>query len=80
MGRKVCRDSSLSGLAGSNPAFLEDVGLPPTPQHLLARLDYDKDFEPGNVRWIPRTEHDKRAITHSVQQKYKDKPKPSDDQ
>ncbi len=62
------------------PTFLEDVGLPPTPQHVLARLDYDKDFEPGNVRWIPKTEHDKRAIAYSVQQKYKDKSKPSDDQ
>jgi hypothetical protein len=62
------------------PAFLEDVGLPPTPQHMLVRLDYDKDYEPSNVRWIPKAEHHKRVIAHSNQQKYKDKPKPSDDQ
>jgi transposase len=56
------------------------VGLPPTPQHVLVRLDYDKDYEPSNVRWIPKTEHTKKSIAHSLQQKYKDKPKPSDDQ
>jgi hypothetical protein len=62
------------------PTFLEDVGLPPTPQHVLARLDYDKDFEPDNVHWIPKAEHEKRVGARSNQQKYKDKPKPSDDQ
>ncbi len=62
------------------PAFLEDVGLPPTPNHVLTRIDYDKDFEPSNVRWIHRTEHNKKSIAYSNQQQYKDKPKPSKDQ
>jgi transposase len=62
------------------PAFLEDVGYPPTPDHVLARIDYDKDYEPSNVRWIPKTEHTEKSIAHSLQQRYKDKPKPSDEQ
>jgi transposase len=61
-------------------AFLEDVGYPPTPQHVLARIDYDKDFEPSNVRWIPRIEHMERSIARGNQQRYEDKPQPSDDQ
>jgi transposase len=74
-GIKMC-DRWVKGF----PAFLEDVGLPPTPGHVLARFDYDKDYEPSNVRWIPKAEHDKRAIAHSLKHKYKDKPSPSDDQ
>ncbi len=62
------------------PAFLEDVGLPPTPQHVLVRLDYDKDYEPSNMCWMPRTEHQRRVIARVNQKRYKDKPKPSDDQ
>ncbi len=60
-------------------AFLEDVGYPPTPRHVLARLDYDKDYEPSNVRWMPRTEHTEKNIAHRLL-RYKDKPQPSDDQ
>jgi transposase len=65
------------------PAFLADVGLPPTPDHLLARIDYDKDIEPGNMRWIPKTEHNKKIIFHSSQKQYQtnqDKPQLCDDQ
>jgi transposase len=61
-------------------AFVEDVGLPPTPQHVLARLDYDKDYEPSNVRWMTRAEQSKKVIARTLQQRYKDKPNPSDDQ
>jgi hypothetical protein len=31
--------------------FLQDVGLPPTFDHLLDRMNNDGDYEPGNVKW-----------------------------
>jgi hypothetical protein len=62
------------------PAFLEDVGLPPTPDHVLSRLDYDKDYEPSNVRWIDKIKLYKKSTARSLQQHYKDNPRPSDDQ
>lgn len=31
--------------------FAADVGMPPTPDHTLDRIDSDGDYAPGNVRW-----------------------------
>lgn len=31
--------------------FFEEVGLKPSPRHSLDRIDNDKSYEPGNVRW-----------------------------
>lgn len=33
------------------PAFLEDMGSKPTPQHTLDRIDNSKGYEPGNCHW-----------------------------
>lgn len=35
----------------SYEAFLNGVGRAPSPQHSLDRIDNDKGYEPGNVRW-----------------------------
>lgn len=39
--------------------FLADVGLRPSPDHTLGRLDNDGNYEPGNVAWQTRAEQGK---------------------
>ena len=36
--------------------YLADVGYPPAPKLFLERIDKSKNFEPGNVRWVTKTE------------------------
>jgi hypothetical protein len=40
----------------SFPAFLEDMGLRPSLDHSLERLDNNKGYEPGNVVWATRAQ------------------------
>jgi len=37
-------------------AFIEDVGLPPSLDYSLNRINNDGNYEPGNVNWASRTE------------------------
>jgi hypothetical protein len=34
--------------------FIADVGQPPFPGATLDRIDNDRGYEPGNIRWIPK--------------------------
>ena len=38
-------------------AFLYDMGERPTPKHQLDRIDSDGDYEPGNCRWVTKSEN-----------------------
>lgn len=46
-------------------AFVEDMGLKPTPAHTLDRRNNDGDYEPNNCRWATRSEQqfNRRAST-----------------
>ena len=35
-------------------AFVNHIGKKPTPDHSLDRIDNDRDYEPGNVKWSTR--------------------------
>jgi hypothetical protein len=37
-------------------AFVKDVDEPPTPEHVLGRIDKSKDFTPENYKWMTRKE------------------------
>lgn len=39
--------------------FLSDIGLRPSPAHSIDRIDNNKNYEPGNVRWATDTEQNR---------------------
>ena len=47
-GITVCEEWRVRG---GFESFLEHVGRRPSPEHSLDRIDNDRGYEPGNVRW-----------------------------
>jgi hypothetical protein len=46
--------------------FLCDMGKRPSPKHSIDRIDSNKGYEPGNVRWATRIEQNRnmRTVRH----------------
>ncbi len=42
-------------------AFLAHVGRKPSPEHSIDRIDNNKGYEPGNVRWATREEQNRNT-------------------
>ena len=46
--------------------FLTDVGLRPSPQYSVDRIDNMRGYEPGNVRWATRTQQGRNKRNNVV--------------
>ncbi len=52
--------------------FLRDVGYAPSENHTIDRIDNNRDYEPGNVKWSTMKEQ-ARNRRNNVILKYRDK-------
>lgn len=60
----------------NNPAaFIGHVGARPTPKHELDRIDNDGHYEPGNVRWVTRSQNCRnRRSNHVIEYRGESRP------
>lgn len=47
-------------------SFLADMGLRPTAQHSIDRIDNAKGYEPGNCRWVTRLEQARNKTNNRI--------------
>lgn len=47
-------------------SFLSHIGLAPTPEHSLDRIDSNGNYEPGNVRWATRHQQCRNRRTNVI--------------
>lgn len=47
-------------------AFAEDLGPKPSPQHSIDRIDNDRGYESGNLRWATRSEQQRNKRTYGA--------------
>jgi hypothetical protein len=65
-GIEVCRQwANGDGDKTGFECFLEDLGKRPSPRHSLNRIDKNRDFEPGNVRWAIKRRAEFATATRS---------------
>lgn len=49
------------------PCFFAHVGSRPTPRHMLDRIDNERGYEPGNVRWtVRKIQNENRRVTRWI--------------
>jgi hypothetical protein len=64
-GIQVHEPWAQSGSCGFK-AFINDVGLPPSDQHSIDRIDNNGNYEPGNVKWSTRKEQARNKRNNKI--------------
>ncbi len=64
--RGICVATEWIGKGGFE-RFLAHVGLKPTPKHSIDRIDNDKGYEPGNVRWATQKQQCRNKRTNRLE-------------
>lgn len=62
----VCKEWTNEPDSRGFERFFAHVGPKPSPQHSLDRIDNDKGYEPGNVRWATRAEQARNKSTNRL--------------